>query len=182
MITELTIKNFKCFSDESIAFNKLTVLCGPNAGGKSTIIQAILLHVLAQRSGETEIPLNGPFGLFLGDADSLVSRNETAGTTSDMIEVGLALECAEQTSWYAFETCSSRRSLKPICKNASTVGNTPISLCYLSAERIGPRLLQDKYSDSGKLNTDVGYSGQFTAEVLEQYERHHVRLSVSEKN
>lgn len=43
MINSLTIKNIKCFEDQNFKFSPLTVLCGANSAGKSTIIQALLL-------------------------------------------------------------------------------------------------------------------------------------------
>ena len=39
----ITIKNFKCFSDTIIPINNLTVLAGVNGSGKSSIIQSLLL-------------------------------------------------------------------------------------------------------------------------------------------
>ncbi|MCP4137477.1 MAG: AAA family ATPase [bacterium] len=37
------IKNFKCFPDNEIPLNKLTVFAGANGSGKSTAVQALLL-------------------------------------------------------------------------------------------------------------------------------------------
>lgn len=43
MITELTLRNFKCFRRQPIQFGALTVLAGLNGMGKSSVIQALLL-------------------------------------------------------------------------------------------------------------------------------------------
>ncbi len=43
MEKKLQIKNFKCFPDNEIPLNKLTVFAGANGSGKSTAIQALLL-------------------------------------------------------------------------------------------------------------------------------------------
>lgn len=43
MIRELTIKNFKSHKDTTIRLGNLTVLCGKNSVGKSSLIQSLLL-------------------------------------------------------------------------------------------------------------------------------------------
>ena len=44
MITNITLENFKCFRQVSINPKRLTVLIGPNGTGKSSVLQALLLH------------------------------------------------------------------------------------------------------------------------------------------
>ena len=44
MITNITLENFKCFRHVSINPKLLTVLIGPNGTGKSSVLQALLLH------------------------------------------------------------------------------------------------------------------------------------------
>ena len=69
MIDRLELQNFKCFAKQEFAFRNLTILCGHNAAGKSSVIQSLLI---AQQAREFEagtsgaIPLNGPFGMELG--------------------------------------------------------------------------------------------------------------------
>ena len=45
MLLEFGLKNFKAFGDtmQAVRFSKLNLICGPNSGGKSSIIQALLL-------------------------------------------------------------------------------------------------------------------------------------------
>ena len=45
MLLELGLKNFKAFGDamQAVRFSKLNLIYGPNSGGKSSIIQALLL-------------------------------------------------------------------------------------------------------------------------------------------
>lgn len=38
----LKIENFKCFINQNIPLNRLTILAGANGNGKSTVIQALL--------------------------------------------------------------------------------------------------------------------------------------------
>ena len=70
MITSLEIRGFKRFESESFEVRPLTVLTGVNGGGKSTVIQSLLLARLAAMSGGGKaggtVRLNGPLGLALG--------------------------------------------------------------------------------------------------------------------
>lgn len=43
MLEKLKIKNFKCFSELQLELRPFTILCGVNSGGKSSVIQAILM-------------------------------------------------------------------------------------------------------------------------------------------
>ena len=42
MLSEVTVKNFKCFTEETIEFRRLTILTGENSSGKSSLVQALL--------------------------------------------------------------------------------------------------------------------------------------------
>ena len=44
MIKKIALKNFKCFHDKTeVEVNPLTILCGTNSSGKSSILKSILL-------------------------------------------------------------------------------------------------------------------------------------------
>lgn len=43
MLNAVTIKGFKCIEEADLSLRPLTILAGPNASGKSSFIQAILL-------------------------------------------------------------------------------------------------------------------------------------------
>lgn len=44
MISELSLRNFKCYKKVDIKFSKVNILTGTNSSGKSTIIQALKLY------------------------------------------------------------------------------------------------------------------------------------------
>lgn len=81
MITQLRVKNFKSLRDMSLSFGPLTVLVGPNMGGKSNIVDVLyfiqqflfpqagvdgLIYALAQRGGISEV-------LWKGGNESLIA-------------------------------------------------------------------------------------------------------------
>ncbi len=41
MITQLEVKNFRCFTDATLDLERLTVLVGPNGAGKSSLVDAL---------------------------------------------------------------------------------------------------------------------------------------------
>ena len=58
MIKKLRLRNFKAFEDTgSLDLKPITVLAGPNSGGKSSILQSLLL-LKQTLEGRPEINLN----------------------------------------------------------------------------------------------------------------------------
>lgn len=51
MLKKVVLNNFKCFEELEIELKPISVLCGVNSGGKSSIIQAILLGMEAIKKG-----------------------------------------------------------------------------------------------------------------------------------
>ena len=49
MISRVSIRNFKCLRDVQIDLERFTVFVGPNASGKSSILQAVDLLCRAFR-------------------------------------------------------------------------------------------------------------------------------------
>ena len=73
MISELGIRNFKCFALLDLPLRDLTVLTGINGAGKSTVLQALLLaRQAAENAGSQVVKLNGPYGLELGEAHDVL--------------------------------------------------------------------------------------------------------------
>ena len=69
MIRKLRLRNFKAFQDTGyIELRPITVLAGPNSGGKSTILQSLLLlkQTLESGSPDLELNLDGRFLQFSG--------------------------------------------------------------------------------------------------------------------
>ena len=74
---EFTINGFKCFDEEkTFDLNRLTLLTGANSGGKSSVIQSLLLTKKAAYSNNSEITLaDKEFALDLGGFNDIASRD-----------------------------------------------------------------------------------------------------------
>ena len=86
MHRELTIENFKCFSERTkIKLGKISICLGSNSVGKSSVIQAcIILRQIYEQAilfketqvKEYSVQLNDVYGLQLGDAEHIkTSKN-----------------------------------------------------------------------------------------------------------
>jgi len=83
MITKITLKNFKCFKEQTeFPLGQITLLTGMNGKGKSTLLQSLLLmrQSLENNNYTTEILLNGAclnLGNLLDVKNSDTSRDES---------------------------------------------------------------------------------------------------------
>lgn len=168
MIDEIAITNFKRFSHLTLPFGRLTLLTGINSGGKSSVIQALLLLQSKQLPGGA-VPLNGHHGLALGEASDVLNSN----AASNEIEIsviadggrgGVVLKVPQERS----PSLIAVRAELPAGLDAMT--GQERGFVYLSAERLGPRDLQEVAVDFGA-NLSVGPRGEFTAHVLSQLGR-----------
>ena len=81
MLTGIGLRNFKAFGDEmqEAPLSKITLIYGPNSGGKSSIIQALLLLKQSLSNSYTDNPrMLMPRGVFadLGSFRSLIHKHE----------------------------------------------------------------------------------------------------------
>ena len=166
MLTNLSIRNFKCFNEASIDFNNLTILAGSNAAGKSSIIQAFLFYSFAITQNEKHIDTRNIYELDLGVAKAIFSQNLIGDDNS--IEITAAqgdnlnkvLLKASEMSPYALEVIGSEKQ------------RYDSYIKYLKAERKGPRTLTE-ISDSPE---NLGYSGEYTPSVIENADNNGVKV------
>lgn len=157
MITQISLRHYKCFEVLKLQLRPLTLLSGPNASGKSAIMQALVLLSQTIRDNEwsNKLILNG----------SIVRL----GTASDVIdqvyghrECGIELHIDDRVFTWRFEGGRNDMAMK-ISKVAVdgninslhdgfqnllpySAGPFPLvaqlsKLTYLTAERLGPREL-----------------------------------------
>jgi len=79
----IKIGNFKCIEDMGLKLGKATVLIGPNASGKSSILHALIMFKQLIRG--TELGLSGPYMNF-GKFKDVVFKHE--GVESIHLELG----------------------------------------------------------------------------------------------
>jgi predicted ATPase len=173
VIKNLRIERFKCYRDQSFRFGALTVLAGTNGTGKSTVLQALLLIRLINKSRGMGAELNGPYGLKLGEVLDVLNREATPEEgirltiesdpgQSQVIDFAIAGERCRVLS----AAVSPEKGLFPF--NASDK-----SFTFLSADRLGP---QDAFEahDLGSDGINVGWRGEAVAQVLVDTERQEV--------
>ncbi len=88
MITRIELENFKCFKNAKIEIKPITILVGPNSGGKSTILQSINLVKQTLQGSKAEI-LKFQGDIDLRDFDTLLHQN------SEKKEIRLRFEFEE---------------------------------------------------------------------------------------
>ena len=75
MIAEISLENFKRFSDLNLKIRNLTVLTGTNSSGKTSILHSILLaRQMARAPYKKYVDLNGIDTLQLGSAEEVIHR------------------------------------------------------------------------------------------------------------
>ena len=96
MLEKLTVRNFKSLADVSVEFPRLAVLYGPNAVGKSNLLDAIqaLSRIGTQRTLADALsdPVRGypveAFTFPAGGLPELLSRNATSFTLESRVATG----------------------------------------------------------------------------------------------
>ncbi len=164
-IREASIRGFKCFNDLSLEFGKLTLLCGLNGGGKSTVIQSMLLvsQGLKQSNFSGNFPLNGEFTR-LGTVAAIVgsSRNELPH---------FSFSCKDETLDFVFDSDPESDRFLSIAETDSMNVKCPhvveslSKLVFVGASR---RSDQSTYPvPDNKLPTDasVGTDGRYAAKI-----------------
>jgi len=141
MLTNLTMKNFKVFEDETLALGRLNLLTGLNSSGKSSVIQA--LRLVNERKALSGL---GPLKEYI--------RNDN---------VEFTLECTQQleNEDKKLQFCYNRKS------NITNNDGERISdiVSYISADRFGPRNTLPLYIDGDAPQT-VGHRGEYIVDFL----------------
>lgn len=170
MINTMDLMHFKCFAQKTLNLRPMTVLTGVNGGGKSTVLQALLLARLASTSSGHTIRLNGPYDLALGTAFDVLHRSAAAPEMSVRLN-GVSAEQNRELEWECrFVVPEAEDSLYLTLAgmsegSAPSVGNEPGGFTYLCAERLGPRDVLAVSAEEPD-NIGVGVHGEFTAQVL----------------
>lgn len=171
MITGLTFRNFKCFESAELPLGGLTLLAGQNGMGKSTVLQSLLLLKQssdAQTLGREGLLLNGPL-VQVGTADSLLFDR------APVEEISLGFSSSEGTFRWDFGYPGRSADMLPLLRGPTE--RTPLEalhLQYLSAERLGPRVIHESSADAVDRRGTLGPDGRYTIAYLLGHERDEV--------
>jgi predicted ATPase len=171
-IQSVSIENLKRFRSLTLPMRAITVLTGANGGGKTTVIDALLLARQASSGAPPpeRVQLNGPFGLQLGEAQDVLHR---AADPADGIGVAVAGDDGAVHAW-RFAVPDERSLNLPVAERPArppdALAREGRRFAYLAAERLGPRDVLGA-SSVARDDLNVGCQGEFTAQVLAELER-----------
>lgn len=182
MLRELHLEAFKCFERLDLPLAPLTLLSGVNGGGKSSVIQSLVLlsQTLAEREWGRTLLLEGP-DLALGGAADVLNQKSSrrrlvlgAATADERVEwsfraddrraLSLDLERVTIDETPA-DLSGGVRWLLPVARaEGSKVVSALRRLSWITAERTGPRELLPLRDAQG--HTHVGARGELAAGLL----------------
>lgn len=136
MITELRVRNFKCFPALDVGLGQLTILSGGNGAGKSSVLEALLLAAELRAGQEDEVALSG-------SRLDLRSWNATWCADGGDPEIDIALDFSNDTlaRWRLAEMPLNdpRPGVARVVHRDVDVEAPPLYCRFIHAERIGPR-------------------------------------------
>ncbi len=182
MITQIRLRHFKCFEKLDLRLAPLTLLTGVNAGGKSSVIQSLLLLKQSRSAlrppGELFLRINGT-DVSLGSVADVVDEI----TARDAFGIGLSDESADvdvscvidakdslvaRVSSITLKENDEIRAIPAWPDPATGPWQMLSSLLHVSTERIGPRETYDADTAAPEDAWHLGPRGEFTAWLLHQ--------------
>lgn len=158
IIEKIKLENFKCHEKLDETLSAITILAGENAAGKSSVIQAILLHNWAFYGDRTRLNTYNIWGNNMGPAPELVSQNGKGNN------ITISLYINEQAITVELTPKEYDDTVMEVQKTVPQVAH-PYNLFYLNAERVAPKLANSITSEGDYY---VGIHGQNTAYVMNQ--------------
>ncbi|WP_076012060.1 AAA family ATPase [Alteromonas abrolhosensis] len=161
MISNINVKNFKCFKEQSFYFAPLTIFCGANSAGKSTAIQAVL-SVVQNKENIFKGCFN-TFGSYFNFGKVVDLFNHNAESSDFEITI-------DDLSIRANVTIKEKQDYVLKLTNEFKEINTKFQhdFVYLCAERFGPRASYDVNRSSEKL--DLGIYGEYALSEFARFE------------
>lgn len=140
---KFTINGFKCFyKEESFIFNKLTLFTGANSGGKSSVIQALILTKKESESNGDEVSFSdAAYALDLGSFDDVAYR-DSRGAGSGIIQF-----CLDGSQWDVHVDDEVEIVKSPVVHLDNLKNLFSAGFSFLAADREAPRYVYE-YSKS----------------------------------
>ncbi len=173
MLSMIKLLNFKCFQSLELSCAPLTLLCGLNGMGKSSVIQALLILRQSFFSGDLT---DGKLVLG-GELVDLGTGVDVLFEGADSDSVGFELHSDKiSTPWsLAFDYSKATDQLSVVSSDPNRT--TPlmpelwrevppfVSLVYIDAERIGPRKIYPLSETQGR-RSDFGVGNEYALNYL----------------
>jgi predicted ATPase len=182
MLRKMRISNFKCFEELELSLAPLTLLSGVNGGGKSSVIQALVLlsQTMEEREWGRGLLLEGP-ALSLGTVSDVLNQRASRK------KIVFDLEAEGERIVWTFKA-EDRRSLLAELDSVEIDGQPVVlgeiirwllpserafeskvvkeikNLEWITAERIGPREILPLLDEEG--HSRVGRFGELAAGLL----------------
>lgn len=150
MISQIRMKNFKCYKDCTIKFKNFNILCGPNSSGKSSINQALLLLLQNNHGDVDKLITNGGYVHF--DDFEEIKNDEISSTKQVLIEL---IADNKKRSSIVIKKSEDNNEIKCVKNVIDFRLVAEENLFYLSADRIGPEDVYDKYNGA-----KIGFHGE----------------------
>lgn len=154
------VKGFKCFTNHSFELNKLTLLTGANASGKSSVVQALLLLKSASESDEPNSLLSledSRYAFDFGKPDTLINNEWKEDEVSISLSNGVAI------GFDGGEQENDRKLLVGIEDLDGLKSVFEDGMTYFTAERQGPRY---EYALKKGEDNSCGCRGENTGNVI----------------
>lgn len=159
MISKIQMKNFKCYKECTLKLKNFNVICGPNSSGKSSINQAILLLMQNNNIRVDEFLSNGKFVHFDDFEEIKNSGTSTNKKTSILVKGKDGNE-----SFLEIHKSNLIDGMECLVNKNNYVLKQEDTLYYLSADRIGPEDVYNKYNDKY-----IGIKGENAIGFLARY-------------
>ena len=179
MLRKLGLTNFKCFKSMELTCAPLTLLCGLNGMGKSSVIQALLVLRQSSATGELRegrLVLGGELA-DLGTGQDVLCEDAEA----DVVEFELHRADNPTPCRFSFDYSRTADELRTrdtsqgvfpsvdpgsnILKQWSEIPPLGGRLIYVNAERIGPRKFYH-HSEMFARRGNLGTRGEYTLNYL----------------
>lgn len=159
MIKSIDIKNFKCFKENKIMFSKANLLLGANSGGKSSLIQAILLSKMSLDSimeydTKSLDLMDNKYDLNLNSFDEIIYDD------ADEYYFNITLECNSEISTIKYTQTDDINVINHSIDKRRNKSMNP--LIYLGSDR-----LVSKYQINGDINNiKIGKDNEYLGYII----------------
>ncbi len=170
-LEKILLKNFKCHKSFEIEIEKLNILTGSNAAGKSSFVQALLLAFKSWEECEKKrINTNMIYDMNLGLPMNLVSedleeRNICIELVLNGIKNVVVLGLPDDNAEMHFDICNYDEIIEAKERGYNL---SKMSLFFLNAERKGPRVVS---FINDIIPYSVGNTGENTGYVLSEMDK-----------